>query len=347
MRLAAITVCLLLLIGGGSAAAGTANGDAGAGPSAPPAATAATTSPAADSGEKDEKSTGEKLEAWLKTWLSVTGLIIGALLIGAAVVISAIFLFFRWLRPSLTIEPFGDGGVDAKVGAVVTNLVQKRLSELSARSEETRGPYKLDVVVADVELLAGSGDLKKALGDVSEVSQLKLVVALLNLVDQKMSRRLTAKGELAPPGLAGHGIVLSLESGRNGVEANSGVWGATVPGSDPTDSKQPAPYYDLADRAAGWIQYQAGRSLDADVALMTKSADSFSLLSEALIEQRGDRIGEAADLYAKALDADPENIAALINLSALVAHYYGRYRWAVELLELARTALSRRYAEAG
>jgi hypothetical protein len=296
-------------------------------------------------GEKDEKSGAEKLESRLKTWLAIAGLLIGAVLVVIAVGVAIVFLIMRW-KPSLAIESFADGGVDAKVGGVVTSLVQRRLSELSVRKKQSTGPYKLDVVVADVELLAESENLEKALGGVSEASQLKLVIALLSLADRVSAKRLTATGELVPPGEGGHGIVLSLQSGRKGVVANGAVWGGpTKRKADAGDSGKPTPYYDLADRVAGWIQYQAGCTLSADVELMTTSADSFSLLSEGLVEQRAKRMGKAAGLYAKALDADPENIAALINLSAIVARYYGEYGWAVNLLGLARTALKKRYEE--
>lgn len=155
------------------------------------------------------------------------------------------------------------------------------------------------------------------------------------------SRRLTVKGDLAPPGSEGYGVILGLESARKGVTASGALWGGNPRGS----SGKAAGYYALAERSAAWIQYEAARSLKSDVGLLTSSAQSFSLMSEALAEQRLERLAEAADLYAQALVADPENVVALINLSVIVARVYGHYDWAIGLLGLARTALYNRYEE--
>jgi len=197
------------------------------------------------------------------------------------------------------------------------------------------------VVVADVELLAENNSLESALKGLSEVSQLKFVVALLSLYDQIFSRRLLIKGELAPPGDEGYGVVIGLESGRKGAVASGALWGGEVD----RDGKKPDGYYALAERSAAWVQYEAAQSLASDVGLLTNSAQSFSLISEALAEQRLAKFDEAALLYAEALEIDPENVVALINVSVIVARDYDHYDWAVALLGLAQTALMNRYEE--
>jgi hypothetical protein len=305
--------------------------------------------PSTENGEKeeskDQKSWAENAEKWLKVWVTIVGLVVGAILvIGGLMVIT--WVAFGRRKASLTIEAFGDGGVDAKVGAVMTGMVQKRLAELSDRSGH---PYRLDLAIsADVVLLARSESLQTALAGLADSSQFKVVVALLALIDQKIGNHLVAKGELAAPGTDGYGVVLSLQSQKNGIESNGSLWDGAVGGSPPGDSSKAGPYYKLADRSAAWIQYESARALDkSGVSLMTNSAESFSLVSEALARKRDGDSAAAADLYAEALKVDRENVAALINLSALMASEYELFRPAVALLDLARVALRRRYQAVG
>jgi tetratricopeptide (TPR) repeat protein len=320
----------------------------------PQTATAAAGSTAADAGgtaadssgsTKTTKSGLENYESSLKTWFSVVGFWIGALLVLFGLFAIAV-LIQRRRKASLSIEPFGHSAVDAKVGTVLSGLVQKRLSDLSTRGDAGGRSYKLDFIVADVELLGESESLEKALAGLADTSQFKVVVAILGLVDRIIGRQLVAKGELAPPGEEGCGVVLSLQTQAKGIEASGSLWGDGTDRAQCTVSSDPAPYYALAERSAAWIQYEAARSLKANVDLITKSAKSFSLLSEALAQQRLNEIESAAELYAEAIEADRENVAALMNLSVLLARYYGRYDWAVGLLGLARIALRKRYREA-
>lgn len=318
-------------------------------PAAPAGDATATSKPlaaGAASTEKESKSSLEKYEARLKTWFSILGLWIAAILAAAGVVLIAILIWKR-RKASLTIEAFGDSAVDAKVGSVVSGLVQKRLSDLSARGRQGKEAYKLDVIVADVELLAADGNLESALAGLADASQFKLAVALLGLVDRMVGRHLVAKGELAPPGEMGCGVVLSLQTQAKGIGSSGSLWGDGTKRKQASDSTKPGPYYALAERSAAWIQYEAARSLKAkNVDLITKSARSFSRLSEGLAQQRLNEIEAAMALYVDAIEEDPENVAALFNLSVILARDYGRYDWAIGLLKLARLALFKRYREA-
>jgi tetratricopeptide (TPR) repeat protein len=296
--------------------------------------------PAAATEEKEAKTGAEKYESNLKAVFASIGLWLVAVLVAIGVLLLVVF-FWRRRRASLLVEAFGDESAGAKVGAVMAGLIRKRLSDLSARRSQSSGQYKLDLVVADVELLAENDSLESALKGLSEVSQLKFVVALLSLFDQIFSRRLLVKGELAPAGDEGCGVVIGLESGRKGVVASGALWSGKAVG----ESIKPGDYYVLAERSAAWIQYEAAQSLASDVGLLTNSAQSFSLISEALAKQRLAELDEAALLYAEALKIDPENVVGLINLSVIVARDYGHYDWAVGLLGLAQTALVNRYEE--
>jgi tetratricopeptide (TPR) repeat protein len=290
---------------------------------------------------KETKGFWEKLETKLKAIVTIAGLIFGAALVALGVPALVIFAVRRWHRASLAIEPFGNDGIEVKAGPVVAGLVRKRLSELAARNRQSSGSIKLDFVVADVELLAENDSLGDALGGLADISQFKLVVALLDLIDRNSKRRMVAKGELAAAGAEGSGIVLSLQSGGKGVRASGAIWDK-IPAAD---SKQSGPYYKLAERAAAWLQYETARGLEANVGDMTRDAESFSLTAEALAKQRLERDKEAAKTYRHALEKDPENVAALVNLGMLMARLYGDYRAAIGLLGLAGTALRARYDE--
>jgi tetratricopeptide (TPR) repeat protein len=291
--------------------------------------------------DEEKKTEAEKKESNLKAELTIVGLWLGAGLVALGTIAILVFAFHRWRRASLAIEPFGDGGVEIKAGTVVAGLVRKRLSELSARTSQSAGSIKLDFVVADVELLAENDSLEKALGGLAEVSQFKFVVALLGLIDRTSSRRMVAKGDLAAPGDQGSGVVLGLQSGSKGVQASGAIWD----GITTADGKKAGPYYELAERAAAWLQYETARGLKAEVGDMTRNAQSFSLTAEALAEQRLGEDEKAADSYAEALKKDPENVAALVNLATIMARLYGNYAAAIGLLGLARAALLARYEE--
>jgi tetratricopeptide (TPR) repeat protein len=291
--------------------------------------------------EKEGKTGAEKWEAKWKAIFAGIGIWAAAILVALAAFAIGVFAILRHFRASLAIEPFSDDAVEVKVGAVVAGLVRKRLTELSTRTSQSSGPIKLDFIVADVELLAENDSLEKALGGLAEVSQLKFIVALLGLIDRTSRRRMVAKGDLAAAGDEGPGLVLDLQSGSKGVQAGEAVWD----GEATTDDAKAGPYYALADRAAAWLQYEVARGLKASVGNITRNAQSFSLTGEALAEQRLGKEEDAADSYADALERDPENVAALVNLAMIMARVDGDYKSAIGLLSLARTALLARYRE--
>jgi hypothetical protein len=341
-----VAVFLFLFSGGVLPAVASAGDGSTTTPSAAPTAVSV------DSGapeSKDEKAWWEEAESFLKSFLTIAGLVIGTFLVVAGL------LAIAWItkgrrRASLMIEPLADGGVDPKVGAVMAGLIQKRLAELSEeRGRQSPGPYRLDLFIhPDLALLGRSESLQTALAGLADSSQFKIVVALISLIDQKVGDHLVAKGELAPPGRDGYGVVLSLQSEKNGIESNGSLWDGTVASTSAVNGNTAArPYYELADRSAAWIQYEAARALDkTEVSLMTDSARSFSLVSAASVRMRAGDPDGAAELYVSALTIDEENVAALINLSALLAGHYKLYEPAVKLLGQARVALWNRYKAA-
>lgn len=289
--------------------------------------------------KKDEKSALEKASTEATSALTLIGSIAAAGLVLAGLVLIAVVVVKR-RHASLTVEPFSDGGIEPKVGSAVAALVETSLTDLARKGRRDNASYVLDTVVADIELVATNKSLETALGGLTEASQLKLVIGVLALVDRLWGTHLVVKGELAPKGGSGHGIILALQSEKDGLQAREALWK-----KGKADAKSPKPYYEIAEPAAGWVQYEAARSLDPRVALMTTSAKSFSRLTLGLTEHRAGRLLEAAEKYAEALTLDRENVAAMFNLSVLLAR---DSRWAPKgtlLLIRALTILQKRYEE--
>lgn len=268
-----------------------------------------------------------------------------------------IVVYLRWRRASLVVRAFADAAVKPALGAGISALVERQLVGLSRRGEQSHDGLDLDFVVADVELLAEDEQLAGAVGSMAEVPQLGLVMALLELGDRLIpSHRLAVGGELLPAGSQGAGISLALYR-RNGVRARGVLWYAQVrdwmPGAAPLEDDEnvqpedPSPYYDLAAPAASWVQYEAARSINSNVSLITTDARSFALMGTGIALQRKEKPLRAMDAYAQALAVDPENVAALTNLGNLIARLMGFYVLTVFLLDDARQSLEESYREAG
>jgi tetratricopeptide (TPR) repeat protein len=293
---------------------------------------------------KDEKGWVARAAEWTTELSKLLGTAIAAVLLGAALLLIAI-LIWRRRKPSLAIEPFADGAVEPKVGAAVAGLVEGHLTAVGDRKGQNDG-LLLDLVVADTELMATNKDLETALKGLAEVSQLKLLVAVVGLADRLRGTHLVAKGELAPAGQQGHGVVVALQSEKDGLEARTALWRKDErPRRQQGDAKDPTPYYDLAEPAAAWIQFETACSLDGRVRFITRSAHSFSLLAQGVAAQRKLDQEAAAEHYAAALRDDPENVAALLNLGRILIADERWFAAGVLLLVRALVSLESRYEE--
>lgn len=296
--------------------------------------------------DKSEKSRVSEAAEWTTDLTKLLGTTIGAFLLLAALILIVV-LFLRRHKPSLAIEPFGDGGVEPKVGSAVAGLVEGHLTDLSRRRKGKNDGLLLDFVVADTEIMASNKGLDTALSGLAEVSQLKLLIAIVGLADRLWGKHLVAKGELAPKGRRGYGVVVALQSEKDGLGARGALWrkGKRARKGQTTDDKDPTPYYDLAESAAAWIQYETACSLDDRVRLITRSARSFSLLSLGLTAQRAQDQKMAAEHYTTALRHDPENVAALFNLGRILVADETMFDKGVLLVVRALVALESRYEE--
>lgn len=278
---------------------------------------------------------GRNFDSWVELLPKIAAAV-GAVLLLILLVPLLIGLIWTWAtrrRPSLVVKPFGHDAVEPKVGGGVASMVEERLIELRRSGERARGAdLDLDLVMADVEMFADDESLADAVGGVSDVSQLQVVVAALALFDRLThKRRFTVGGELLPKGPDGIGIALALDR-RNAALARTGLWESNVDdwvvrpapvaqpaalaeaadGSEPPPD--PAPYYLMAGAAAAWTQYEVGRALDESIEILTSSGESFALVSAGLQLHRADDLAGACELYARALQRDPDNVAATANL---------------------------------
>lgn len=287
------------------------------------------------------------------------------LLVSCLIVVAFVMLAWtmskRVTRAALVVRPFTDEAVDVKVGTGMASLVEERLVGALRRKDRADADYDLDQVAIDVELLAEDNDLSKAVGRLADVPQFQVVVAIMDLMERLLpSRGLSAAGELLPAGRYGAGVALALYKGSR-LTARSSLWEREVNlwfSGDPADENidppsngggsengDPSPHYGLAAPAAWWVQYEAARALAGDVSLVTNSAPSFSLVGIALARERQGLETEAEDTYASALKHDPGNVAALFNLSQLLARKHGLHLPAALLLLRAEESLSDRHKQ--
>lgn len=297
-------------------------------------------------------------------------LILASILIVMAILVLAVAMWKRMRLASLVVRPFVDSAVDVKVGPGIASLVEERLMGALRRKGGEDDTYDLDHVAIDIELLAEHNDLSKAITQLVDVPQLKLVGALMGLVERMLpSRGLAVTGELLPAGSEGIGVgvALALYKGSR-LAARSSLWESEVklwlPGATPDgegvkkpkgmknskkaaakerDDRDPSPHYGLAAAAAWWVQYEAAQVFDANVSLVTKSAPSFSLVGVALAQERKGEPDETADSYARALALDPDNVAALFNLALLLGRRHRLHAPAALLLVRAEKALRDRH----
>jgi Flp pilus assembly protein TadD len=319
-----------------------------------------------ESKETDVKKTlGEWSDLALKL-LGALGSVIAALLVVCASILLIWTFLKRLLRPTLRIKPFLDGGVEPKLGSGVAALVETQLLSLVRRRGRPEDGYLLDLVVADVEVLASDSDLASAMGGLAEVPQLQLFVGVLSMVDRLVGHRsFVASGELVPPGEEGAGVVLAFHR-QDRLESREALWApptAIAPLAEPpeldededpppaneeddADTKvSPGDFYGLSVRAASWVQYETACSLDSYVRFLTKNAESWSHLATGLDEHRQGDVVAAIDAYIDALAVDPDNVGALVNLSVLIAREFALYGDAIVLLLHARRVLLDRYEE--
>lgn len=241
----------------------------------------------------------------------------------AAVGIIAFFLLSRWtwtrellvyipladrlLAPRLALEDFKSGGADPDVSAGVTASVRKELISASNPRQPGTG-YMLD-------RLTGNEGIADAIKGVEALAgPLGALGAIMRLAHLLLPRaRLSALGTLQAEGDLGAGVTVVLEGAPEA--ASTTLW--TGPTVEAEDDQAAERYQSLAVPTAAWLDYEIRDALDAELPRATNSARSYALLQGGLACERYHDSEAAERYYDAALEADPANYAALLNLSNL------------------------------
>ncbi len=268
----------------------------------------------------------------LTTLVGWLALVLGSLALGILVLAlwsrsRAKLLEVRWidrlLAPRLRLRDIDNAGVDPAIGNGVMALEREYLARTTAEPAPSAG-YELDQN-------AGQEDLTGVVQGIEGFGSYgKMVSSVLQLVTRALPRaRFTASGTLQKDGARGAGMTILLE----GAAKPLGVTLWSGPQEDTAPNGAADRYMSLAVPAAAWIDYQVREALGAKKPGITESAQSYALLQGGIeCQASGDRTA-AARFYRAALEADPWNEAALLNLANLLAREEKEYPVAIRLLE--------------
>jgi hypothetical protein len=174
------------------------------------------------------------------------------------------------------------------------------------------------------------GSALNAISDaIKEVPEVKWLAPLLRLVGTVLPRQtLVVHGDVFPAGQRGRGLALALAQSGGGVSVTERLWEQTY---DPRVGSAAGPgtpesraegLHRLGVAAAAWVVYQV---LDAEGTrgekelLGTKDWHSYAYFRAGLECHEGGHVDQAQALYTRALERDPNNLAAVLNLAVLTA----------------------------
>lgn len=173
----------------------------------------------------------------------------------------------------------------------------------------------------------GSKDLvMQVSGALADVPHAKTLAGLLTIARVLVRpETLTVRGTVVAPTDRGLGLSLVLQKGRQ-VKATTTVWQDTycpAPSdareSKPADGDTATALRRLVVAGAAWTEFQllAIRGDPRISRLGTRNWESYALSVAAVDAEAYGARGQARELYAKALEQDPNNLPALFNLSVL------------------------------
>jgi len=210
-------------------------------------------------------------------------------------------------RESLRLAGF-EGVKDDAAKASLTAALQDRLSALESESDN-RSPRWVS---------ATEGDFKLPDAAVSALPQGQLIVALLELLDRLLWRRVRViSGTVRPRETdrgAGVTVVVATRSGRR--ESEMTLWEADlgiVPAEGETDE---ARYAKLVRAGAIWLAFLP-RVGGSEPRLGTTDWRSYALFAIGEGYQRAENLEAARMRYIVALDCDEYNLGARLNLASL------------------------------
>lgn len=287
---------------------------------------------------------------WLKRWLdafarwapealAALGIVLGAsfLLLLLAYIPSVYRASVGWrvvgriLGPRLEVGKIAEPSSDITVGSALASRMKEFLRRFHDESLGSSVDYDLDTGTAGeefAEIVSGSGRLQNALEKVRDASDhTKLVAFIVDLLYAALPiPRFVASGVCDPSEVNAASATLMLE--------NNGRLAAAVTLSTPADGSAPtaADYLDLAMPGAVWVQYEVARLLGSGE-VAPGVAESAALVREGLTLQQEGRATEARRAYEEAIEKNPRNWPAWVNLASVAARLEHDFPAAVEVVE--------------
>jgi tetratricopeptide (TPR) repeat protein len=236
-----------------------------------------------------------------------------------------------WIGPRLGFDGFDDSalGDGEKWGKPLQARVQQELQALQERVVREQQPgYSLDggsPLEEVVDIVSAKGGLKAALDNASQINeQTKILAAILDLLYAVLPiRRFNISGVIEPMVQNHAPATVSLESNGH-LSAATRLSQPVVNGAAKYED-----YEALAGAAAVWIQFELARAL-RDGTFSANEAESFAFVRQAVeVTHRVEPdYAQARVLYQRAIEVDPDNWLARVNLAAMEA-MLGRHKAAL------------------
>jgi hypothetical protein len=269
---------------------------------------------------EDVRDPTQQLGGWRRflAWIgppAVTALEVLALVLGVFLVLAALRFLARRVQKRVQLAGFV-GSEDKTLGESLSSALHDHLGRLK---EQGCSPQLRSQPAEDVEF-------KLPDTVVSAVPQANLVASLLVALDKLVPRRIVeVKGTVRPVDPrrgAGVTIALSRRDGRSAAQDT--FWEADyylAPPPDKMDKELASRYARLLAAPAVWLAYQRDLGYKRSAPpLGTTNWRSYALFAAGEIAQDEGRRGDARRAYERALDHDPDNLGARLNLGALLLH---------------------------
>jgi tetratricopeptide (TPR) repeat protein len=229
--------------------------------------------------------------------------------------------FILWLlSPTIKIGEFDATWMAHGLGPQFTSLVRTELNPEPSGS---------------LRMVTGHSGSKEALEALNGISEAKGVVAILSFFIDLLRRSYEVGGALQPPGDKDAGVTVELTRDKGAV-VEVALWNRDFEGPAGEDAKA---MQALAVPAAAWVEHEIAAQLGKVGDLQSTDAQSWAFFRAGLAAQRKSLSDQAANLYLRALEIDPENGGALANLGLIRLNEH-RNEKAEELLKRAITSIA-------
>lgn len=223
----------------------------------------------------------------------------------------------------------GEGNPGAPLAA---RIVERMLAFRGEAQSADVLAYSLDLSIDDqpyIDVFADNAALDNALAKAADVSErAKLAVALFALLNALVPRpRVKVEGALGPPDGVASATFSLMTGSRLSAAATLSV---TAAGRKVTATD----YVRIADVAAAWVQFETGRWLGRRETCRT-AGESFAALRDGIDWHLDGARRQAREAFLRAIQLDPRNWAARVNLALSEARLGADYRFAIGTLRAA------------